>query len=160
MRFLIPSQKKGRKKCFSALKIDMSKTYDRLEWNFLKAVLMSMKFSSKWVNWIMECVTTVNYTLLINGSTSKSFIPSRELRQGDPLSPYLFLMCANIISLSLLKAESLKEIKGVQLGRNGCSFRHLLFVDDSLLFFQNDRHSLSNIQKKCVLVLFHFWKKY
>ena len=109
-----------------------------------------MKFSSKWVNWIMECFTTVNYTLLINGSTSKSFIPSRGLRQGDPLSPYLFLMCANIMSLSLLKAESLKEIKGVQLGRNGCSFTHLLFVDDSLLFFQNDRHSVQYTKKLCL----------
>lgn len=123
MRFLIPLvKKKGRKKSFGVLKIDMSKTYNRVEWNFPKAALMSMKFSSKWVNWIMECVTIINYTLLINGSTSKSFIPSRGLRQGDSLSPYLFLMCAKIMSLSLLKAESLKEIKGLQLGRNVCSF--------------------------------------
>lgn len=123
MRFLIPLvRKKGRKKCFGVLKIDMSKTYNRVEWNFPKAALMSMKFSSKWVNWIMECVTIINYTLLINGSTSKSFIPSRGLRQGDSLSPYLSLMCAKIMSLSLLKAESLKEIKGLQLGRNVCSF--------------------------------------
>ena len=56
-------------------------------------------------------------------------------------------MCANILSLSLLKAENFKKIKGVQIGRNGYSFTHLLFADDSLLFFQNDRHSLSNLLK-------------
>lgn len=63
MRSLIPCAKKGaRKKSFGALKIDMSKAYDRLDWNFLKGVLLSMRFSPKWVNWIMKCVTTVSYT--------------------------------------------------------------------------------------------------
>lgn len=120
MRSLIPFAKKwARKKSFGALKIDISKAYDRLDWNFLKGVLLSIRFSPTWVNWIMKCVTTVSYTLLINCSTSKSFIPSRGLRKVDPLFPYLFLLCSNILSLSLLKAENLKKIKGVQIGRNG-----------------------------------------
>ena len=63
-------KKRGRKTSFGALKIDMSKAYDRLDWSFLKAVLMSMNFSTNWVKWIMECVSSVNYTLLINGSIS------------------------------------------------------------------------------------------
>ena len=60
-------KKKGRKNCFGALKIDMSKAYDRVDWNFLKAVLTTMNFNERWVNWILQCVTTVQYTLLING---------------------------------------------------------------------------------------------
>lgn len=73
-------KKKGRKNCFGVLKINMSKAYDRVNWNFLKAVLIAMNFDSKWINWIMECVTTVQYTLLINGSLSKSFRPMKGLR--------------------------------------------------------------------------------
>ena len=66
--FDILRKKKGRKKGFGALKIDMSKAYDRVNWSFLKAVLLSMNFSNTWVNWIMECVTFVQYSLPINGS--------------------------------------------------------------------------------------------
>ena len=107
------SKKKGRKNCFGVLKIDMRKAYDRVDWNFLKAVLIAMNFNDRWVQWIMECVTSMHYTLLINGNLSRSFYPKKGLWQGDPLSPYLFLMCANILSLALLKAENQKRIKGV-----------------------------------------------
>ena len=97
-------KKKGRKNCFGALKIDMSKAYNRVDWKFLKAVLVAMNFSPRWIGWVMECVSTVQYTLLVNGSMTQTFNPSKGLRQGDPMSPYLFLMCANVLSLSLLKA--------------------------------------------------------
>lgn len=106
-----------------------------------------MNFSPIWVNWIMESVTTVTYTLLINGSPSQSFKPEKGLRQGDPLSPYLFLFCASVLSIELMKAERNKEIKGVKLGRQGQTFTHLLFADDSLLFFQKDKYIVPNIQK-------------
>ena len=62
----IPRKKKGRKNSFGALKIDMKKAYDRVRWNFLKAVLMTMNFDQNWIKWIMECVTTIQYTLLVN----------------------------------------------------------------------------------------------
>ena len=100
-----------------------------MNWNFLKAVLIAMNFDSKWINWIMECVTTIQYTLLMNGSLSKSFKPMKGLRQGNPLSPYLFLFCANILSIFLLKAESLNRIKRVKMGRNGSTFTHLFFAE-------------------------------
>ena len=73
-------KKNGRKKGYGVLKIDMSKTYDRVNWNFLKTVLLSMNFGTTWVNWIMECVSTIQYSLLVNGSPSKPFYPSRGLR--------------------------------------------------------------------------------
>ena len=134
-------KKKGRKKGYGALKIDMSKAYDRVNWNFLKVFLLSMNFGTTWINWIMECVTTVQYTLLVNGSPIQPFHPSRGLKQGDPLSPYLFLFCANILSVALIDAENHKKIKGVKIGRNGVSFTHIFFADDSF-FFQNDKTSL------------------
>lgn len=140
-------KKKGRKNCFSELKIDMSKAYDRVNWNFLKAVLIAMKFDAKWIKWIMERVILVHYTLLANDSLTKSFKPAKGLRQGDPLSPYLFLMCANILSISLLQTEGLNLIKGVKVGRNGGTFTHLLFANDSLLFFKKDNKSLGNLQR-------------
>ena len=124
----------------------MSKAYDRVNWNFLKAVLLAMNFDSKWIKWIMECVSTVEYTLLLNGSMTRSFKPSQGLRQGGPLSPYLFLLCANVLSISLTQAEELKKIKGVKVGSSGLSFSHLLFVDDSLLFFRKDNVSIQNLQ--------------
>ena len=140
-------RKRGKKFSFGALKIDMSIAYDKVRWNFLKAVLVVMKFESKWIKWIMECVTSVQFTLLINGHMSKSFTPTQGLRQGDHLSPYLFLFCANILSISLTQAETLNKLKGVKVGRNGISFTHLLFADDSLLFFKKDMHSVDTLLK-------------
>lgn len=124
----------------------MSKVYDRVSWSFLKAVLTAMNFDIKWINWIMEYVTFVYYTLLVNGNLTNSFKPTQGLRQGDPLSPSMFLMYATILTISLVQAESLNKIKGVKVGRNGLSFTQLLFVDDSLLFFRKDNKSLENIQ--------------
>ena len=74
-----------------------------------------MGFGSKWINWIKECVT-VSYSVLINGSPSESFHPSRGLRQGDPLSFYLFLLCANVLSCALLKKENNKHLIGIKIG--------------------------------------------
>ncbi|XP_075663263.1 uncharacterized protein LOC142632818 [Castanea sativa] len=95
----------------------------------------------------MECVNSVHYTLLVNGSLTKSFKPARSLRQGDPLSPYIFLLCANVLSIAILQAEHTNLIKEVKIGRYGSTFTHLLFADDSLLFFKKDNKSLENLQK-------------
>ena len=140
-------KKNGRKGSFGALKIDMKNAYDRVSWNFLRAVLIAMNFNQQWINWLMKCVTSVQYTLFVNGSRSKSFKPCKVLRQGDPLSPYLFLMCANVLSLSLQKAEHDKLINGVKVGRSGCTFTHMLFANDSLFFFKKDNKSEANLKR-------------
>ena len=124
----------------------MFKAYDRVNWNFLKAILLSMNFSDKWIDWIMECVTFVQYSLLINGSPTKTFFSSRCLRQGDPISHYLFLFCANILSIALFKDENKKKIKGITVGKNGIPFTHLLFADDSLFFFKIDKTTPTNLK--------------
>lgn len=96
---LLHSMKLNKKKRYGvmAIKLDMSKTYDRIEWHYLKAILGKIGFSERWTNLIMSCVTFVQYFILVNGSRA-TIIPTRDLRQGDPLSPYMFLLCIEGLS--------------------------------------------------------------
>jgi hypothetical protein len=89
---------------FCSYKLDLSKAYDRVDWHFLESTMLKMGFSHRWVQWIMACVTTVKYSVKFNGTLLDAFSPSRGLRQGDPLSPFLFLFVADGLS-SLLKNE-------------------------------------------------------
>ena len=124
----------------------MCKSNDRVSWNFPKAVLSSMNFSGTWINQIVECITSAQYAILLNGSPTQPFHPSKGLRQGDPISLYMFLFYTNILSIALTQAKTHKKIKGITIGRRGVSFTHLLFADDSIFLFQNDKHSILNLK--------------
>ncbi|XP_042958065.1 uncharacterized protein LOC122293587 [Carya illinoinensis] len=119
---------------YMALKLDMSKAYDRIEWVFLAVVMKKMGFSKKWIEVIMRCISTVSYAILINGMPQESFTPTRGIRQGDPLSPYLFILCAKVLSCMLQAAETTGALTGVPLARNHMNISHLFFANDSLLF--------------------------
>uniref|UniRef100_A0A2N9GI95 Reverse transcriptase domain-containing protein n=1 Tax=Fagus sylvatica TaxID=28930 RepID=A0A2N9GI95_FAGSY len=138
-------QKKGRIGSM-ALKLDMSKAYDRVEWKYLQRVMERMGFSSKWVTIMMECISTVSYSILVNGEPHGFIKPSRGLRQGDPLSPYLFLLCAEGFHSLLQKEKIAGALKGVSISRGGPKITHLFFADDSLLFCKATTADVERIQ--------------
>ncbi|XP_010495329.1 PREDICTED: uncharacterized protein LOC104772406 [Camelina sativa] len=121
---------------FMAIKTDMSKAYDRVEWGFLGALFRRMGFAEKWISWIMLCVSSVQYQVLVNGQPHGQIIPERGLRQGDPLSPYLFILCTEVLIANIRKAEVDKRITGIKVANKCPPITHLLFADDSLFFFK------------------------
>lgn len=121
---------------FCAYKLDLSKAYDRVDWDFLERALLKVGFCRQWVDWIMECVTTVKFSVNFNGSLLEAFSPTRGLRQGDPLSPYLFLFVAEGLSSVLNREVEAGRLTELKVCRRSPGISHLLFADDSLLFFR------------------------
>ncbi|KAA3488752.1 reverse transcriptase [Gossypium australe] len=119
-------KKRGKKGNF-ALKLDMSKAYDHVEWDFLTGMMNSMGFHNDWIVLIIRCVCSVSYSVSINGLNSDWFSPSRGLRQGDPLSPYLD-------SLLLEDIKQRGSMEGAPIGKGRLSINHLFFADDCILF--------------------------
>jgi competence protein ComGF len=134
-----------RKNEFVGIKTDMAKAYDRVEWEFLEATLNSMGFPPALTHTIMKCVSTVNFSILINGHPTRYFNPKRGLRQGDPLSPYLFIIYADVLSGLLTRAQNNHLIHGVKIAPNSPEISHLLFADDSLLFCRASTEEVTNI---------------
>lgn len=87
------------------IKLDMRKTYDKFEWDMIIAMMKKVGFNQKWRRWIKDCISSVSYRVLINGSLGNELIPSRGIRQGDPLSPFLFLLCIEGLSVTLLDLD-------------------------------------------------------
>ncbi|XP_019168373.1 PREDICTED: uncharacterized protein LOC109164072 [Ipomoea nil] len=129
----------------------MAKASDHMEWPFLRGMLLALGFDSRWIELIMLCVTTVSYNFMINGSRSSSITPTRGLRQGDPLFPYLFIICAEGLSVLLQRAQDRGLKHGCRVARGAPPISHLFFADDSLLFFRANIQEASEI-KNCLLL--------
>ncbi|KAL0449729.1 UNVERIFIED_CONTAM: hypothetical protein Slati_1529300 [Sesamum latifolium] len=134
------------KKGFAALKLDMSKAYDRVEWSFLRRVLLRLGFESEFVELIMLLVTTISYSLTLNGDPFGYFRPERGIQQGDPLSPYLFIFCAEAFSCLIQQAETQGVIQGIRISPKAPSISHLLFADDTLLFCEATDSQMEGIR--------------
>jgi hypothetical protein len=131
----------------AAMKIDLSKACDRVSWLYLHLVLLHIGFSLHVVKWIMSCVIFVSFIIFINGAISKFFKPSQGLRQGCPLSPYLFLLMVDGLSGIISEVNQMHIIQGFKVGRS-IYLTRLLFIDDILIFclcYDSEARSLNDI---------------
>jgi hypothetical protein len=141
--------RQGNKECkeFGAYKLDLSKAYDRVDWNNLEGAMRRLGFQCKWIRWVMECVTTVQYSVRFNNVPLAQFKPSRSLRQGDPLSPYLFLFKADGLSKLLQHEVSRGSLSELRVCRSAPGISHLLFADNTLLFMKVKKDQAEIINK-------------
>jgi hypothetical protein len=123
---------------FMGIKLDMSKAYNRVEWTFLETTMSRLGFEARWIQLIMACVRSVQYSILVNGTPVGDIRPTRGTRQGDPMSPYLFMICAEMLSSLLSHAERNGIITGVPSSPKGPRISHLFFADDSILFCKSN----------------------
>jgi hypothetical protein len=125
----------------------MHKAYDRVEWIFLENMMRKMGFAERWIGLMMACVRSVRYQVRFNSEETDMFVPTRGLRHGDQLFPYLFLLCAEGLSSLLLHEEEVGGIDGVRVCRNAPSVSHLLFADDSLILMKADMNNATSLQQ-------------
>lgn len=111
-----------------AIKVDMSKAYDRIEWHYVEWILIRIGFPSRFCDLIMNCVRTVSFQILVNGMLLGYFLPSRGLRQGDSLSPYLFILCAEGFSTLINTVVFRGEWKGLTVGCSSPMISHSFFL--------------------------------
>ena len=130
-------------------KLDIEKAYDHVNWDALFYLLDRMGFGVKWRGWIKACITTVRFSIIVNGSPVGFFGSSRGLRQGDPFSPLLFLLIMEVLSRMLKKTEDCGLLRGFHVGPTnsiGVRISHLLFANDTILFCNASRDQLLSIR--------------
>lgn len=127
---------KQGKKGYMTIKIDFEKAYDQLKWSFIQNTLFEIKFPQLLISYIMECITTSTMQVLWNGEPTDSFRPDRGIRQGDPLSPYIFVLCMERLNQIIEEAIIANKWKPIQASRNGPKLSNLCFADDIILFVE------------------------
>ena len=129
-------------------KLDIEKAYDQISWKFPFAVLQEMGFGSKWMAWIKWCITTALFSILVNGRPEGFLRSSRGLRQGGPLSSYLFVLGMKVFSILIEKAIAKGFLTDYRFaGRNGETMHitHPLFANDTLVFCNDSEEQLSSL---------------
>lgn len=117
-----------------ALKLDTKKAFGHMKWSFILKVLSSLGFNSKWIQMIDQCISTVSFSILLEGSPFGKFAPNRGLSQGNPLSPFLFILGTEALSRLLIKENPAANIHGIKISRNSPPVCQLLFDDDLMVF--------------------------
>lgn len=132
----------GQPRC--AIKLDIRKAFDSLNWDFLLAVLQKMRFPATFIDWIMSCIRGCMISLKVNGSLEGYFSAKSGLRQGDPLSPYLFVIAMEALSVCL-KSTTSNDTFRFHWHTKELSLNHLIFADDLMLFSYGDLLSINCI---------------
>ncbi|XP_062086997.1 uncharacterized protein LOC133793717 [Humulus lupulus] len=140
-------RKSTGKEGFMAIKLDMSKAYDRVEWGFLHAMLKKMGFSDHWIKIVMRCVSSVSYKVISGCHELGPIILSRGLRQGDPLSPYLFIICAEGFSALISDYERRGKLQACKVARGAPTVSHMFFADDSYLYCKATESATNSVME-------------
>ncbi|KAL0286013.1 UNVERIFIED_CONTAM: Retrovirus-related Pol polyprotein from type-2 retrotransposable element R2DM [Sesamum radiatum] len=129
------------------MKVDLRKAFDSVNWGFLQAALMLFNFPPQFMQWITECVTTPSFSLSLNGGICGFFKGARGLRQGDPLSPYLFVIVMEVLNVSMTARIQQDQCFSYHWRCKELSLAMLCFADDLLLFSKADPHSVSILKE-------------
>ena len=127
-----------------------------MSWDFLDHVLEKKGFSPRLRKWIRGCLSTVSFAVLVNGNSKGWVKASRGLRQGNPLSPFLFTLVVDVLSRMLLRAEERNGLEGFRVGRIRTRVSHLQFADDTI-FFSSTREKDLQTLKSVLLVFGHIF---
>jgi hypothetical protein len=129
---IIHSFKSTRTSCM-LIKLDLSKSFDCLSWRYMQSLLETFRFDKDWIHWIMKITSSTFFSILVNEVPSKPFMPSREIHQGDPLSPFLFIIMAKGLGRYIKASIEDGSLQGLPLHNLQPSTSHRQFMDDTLL---------------------------
>lgn len=132
---------KREKRSYVVFKVDLEKAYNHVSWNFVKYVLVRMGFSTTWVRWIEGYIFTSSMFALINCNTTKDFNIEKGLRQGDPLSPFLFVLIMEVLTSLMRKAISIGDFQGFKIN-DEVDVNLLQFVDNIIILAEGDTANL------------------
>ena len=121
------------------IKLDLQKAYDRVNWKFIQAILLHFSFNDTFTNWVISCMSSVSFEVLVNKGKTKSFKPSRGLRQGNPLSPYLFILGQEILSKLLDHELRSNNIYGIKISISSPTITYVMYADNIVLFTKATR---------------------
>ncbi|GKC33178.1 putative RNA-directed DNA polymerase, eukaryota, reverse transcriptase zinc-binding domain protein, partial [Tanacetum coccineum] len=133
-----------RKKDLMVFKVDFEKAFDSLRWDFLDLVMVKLGFGTKWRKWIFGCLQMARTSVLVNGSPTCEFEIYKGLRQGDPLSHFLFILAMEGLHVLTCKAELVSLFKGVSFGHHNMRISHLIYADDMIFLGEWSRVGVSN----------------
>lgn len=139
----IVAWRKASKNPLLIFKVDFEKVFDSVSWDYLMEIMQIMGFGSLWCGWIMEMLSSATASVLVNGSPSREFHMYRGLRQGDPLSPFLFLLAIEGLHVALIRAQMADMYRGISIG--GINMSHLFYADDAVLFTPWDQTNAQHI---------------
>ena len=130
----VVDEAKRMKKEMLMFKVDFEKAHDSVDLKYLDVVMSHMNFPTLWRKWISECVGTATASVLVNGSPTKEFPIHRDLRQRDPISPFMFLLAAEEFDILMNALVDANLYRGYSVGRQGeMQLSHLQFANDTLI---------------------------